>query len=39
LGARTQSIADAITQIINVGFGVCQICAYLVIKMIAFVNL
>lgn len=27
LGARTWSIADAITQIINAGFGVCQICA------------
>lgn len=39
LGARTRSIADAITHIINVGFGVCQICAYLVIKMIAYVNL
>lgn len=39
LGARTRSIANAITQIINVSFGVCQICAYLVINMIAFVNL
>lgn len=34
LGAITGSIADAITQIINAGFGVCQICAYLVIKVV-----